>query len=226
MTAGAGSAVLGGGLGRLRRKVTDVAETGPAGPWESGAEQAGRLQRSAAELHARRRWAEAEALAARAGALLDCEPDGPAVGRTCQALAGTFDDLGDHVRAESLYRRAGAILSGLPTGESHDVSRVQCARGLAANLRMQRRGVEADIILIAGLALAEQLLGPTDVDTLATMAGLGLLWEDLGRVDEAEELYRQALVRAEVADICDPDEVAGIAAALAGLLERRGCLAI
>jgi hypothetical protein len=55
------------------------------------------------------------------------------------------------------------------------------------------------------------------------MTGLGLLWEDFGRLDEAEELYRQALVRAESADGSEPDEVAGIAAALARLLERRGC---
>ena len=202
-----------------------MAETGPGGRIDSPTEQAGRLQRSAAELQARRRWAEAEALAARAAALLAAQPDVTAVGRACQELAGTFDDLGDHVRAEALYRRAGAILSGEPTGGPDDTVRIRCARGLAANLRIQHRGEEADAILVAALALAEQLLGPTDVDTLATMAGLGLLWEGLGRVDEAEELYRQALVRAELADSPEPDEVAGIAAALAGLLQRRGCLA-
>ena len=191
----------------------------------SPTEQAGRLQRSAADLQARRRWAEAEALAGRASALLASQADGPAVGRACHDLAGTFDDLGDHVRAEALYRRAGAILSGEPTGGPHDIVRIRCARGLAANLRMQHRGEEAHAILVAALALAEQLRGPTDVDTLATMTGLGLLWEGLGRIDEAEELYRQALVRAELADSTDPDEVAGIAAALAGLLQRRGCLA-
>jgi tetratricopeptide (TPR) repeat protein len=202
-----------------------MAETGSGRTIDSSIEQAGRLQRSAAELQARRRWAEAEALAARALALLAAAPDVPAVGRTCQDLAGTFDDLGDHVRAEALYRRSGVILSGVPTGGPLDVARIRCARGLAANLRMQHRGEEADAILVAALALAEQLLGPTDVDTLATMTGLGLLWEGLGRIDEAEQVYRQALVRAEVAESPDPDEVAGIAAALAGLLQRRGCLA-
>jgi tetratricopeptide (TPR) repeat protein len=202
-----------------------MADTGSSGRVDTPTEQAGRLQRSAAELQARRRWAEAEALAGRASALLAAQPDAPGVGRTCQDLAGTFDDLGDHQRAEALYRRAGAILSGEPTGGSDDLNRIRCARGLAANLRMQQRGEEADAILVAALALAEQLLGPTNADTLATMAGLGLLWEGLGRVDEAEELYRQALVRAEVADSTEPDEVAGIAAALAGLLQRRGCLA-
>jgi tetratricopeptide (TPR) repeat protein len=186
-------------------------------------EQAGRLQRSAADLQVRRRWAEAEALAGRASSLLAVQPDAPALGRTCQALAGTLDDLGDHVRAEALYRRAGAIYSALPTGGSDDLPRIRCARGLAANLRMQQRCDEAGAILMAALALAEQLLGPSDVDTLATMTGLGLLWEDFGRLDEAEELYRQALVRAESADGSEPDEVAGIAAALARLLERRGC---
>jgi tetratricopeptide (TPR) repeat protein len=201
-----------------------MAEIGPGATADSLVEQAGRLQRSAAELQARRRWAEAEALAGRASAVLASQPDVPAVGRACQDLAGTFDDLGDHVRAEALYRRAGAILCGEPTGGPHDLVRIRCARGLAANLRMQHRGKEADAILVAALALAEQLLGPTNVDTLATMAGLGLLWEGLGRIDEAEEVYRQALVRAELADRPDPDEVAGIAAALSGLLQRRGCL--
>ena len=188
---------------------------------ESPAEQAGRLQRSAAELQTARRWAEAEALAGRASSLLAGQPDAPGVGRTCQALAGTLDDLGDHVHAERLYRRAGAIFSDLPTGGPDDVIRIRCARGLAANLRMQRRGAEAVALLVAALALAEQLLGPSDIDTIATMTGLGLLWEGLGRMDEAEDLYRQALVRAEIAGGSEPDEVAGIAAALAGLLERR-----
>lgn len=185
-------------------------------------EQAGRLQRSAATLQHLRRWAEAEALAARASSLLAGQPDAPALGRTCQALAGTLDDLGDHVQAEALYRRAGAIFSGVPTGSADDTLRIRCARGLAANLRMQHRSGEAGPILVAALALAEQLLGPSDVDTLATMTGLGLLCEGLGQLEEAEDLYRQALVRAEGSPGADPDEVAGIAAALSGLLERRG----
>jgi tetratricopeptide (TPR) repeat protein len=187
-------------------------------------EQAGRLQRSAAELHTRRRWAEAEALARRATSLLAGQSDTPPLGRACQDLAGTLDDLGDHAQAEALYRRASAILSAVPTGGSDDATRIRCARGLAANLRMQQRGDEADAILVSALALAEQLLGPTDADTLATMTGLGLLWEDLGRVEEAEEIYRHALVRAELAASAEPDQVAGIAAALAGVLERRGAL--
>jgi len=186
-----------------------------------GTEQAGRLQRSAADLQAHRRWAEAEALAQRASAILAGQPDRPAVGRACQDLAGTFDDLGDRTRAEALYRRAGAIFASLPTGGADDIVRIRCARGLAANLRMQARSAEADAILVAALGLAEQLLGPSDIDTIATMAALGLLWEGLGRLDEAEELYRHALVRAEAAAGADANGVAGIAAALSGLLERR-----
>jgi tetratricopeptide (TPR) repeat protein len=185
------------------------------------AEQAGRLQRSASELQTLRRWAEAEALADRACSLLAGAPDTPPLGRTCQALAGTLDDLGDHVRAETLYRRAGAIFAWLPTGGPDDCDRIRCARGLAANLRMQQRSEEAEAILLAALGLAEQLLGPSDVDTLATMTGLALLWEGLGRLDEAEELYRQALGRAELTAGAEPREIAGISAALAGLLERR-----
>jgi tetratricopeptide (TPR) repeat protein len=188
---------------------------------EDNTEQAGRLQRLAAELQRLRRWAEAEAVAARASSLLAGAPDAPALGRTCQALAGTLDDLGHLVQAEALYRRAGAIYAGVPTGGTDDVLRIRCARGLGANLRRQRRTEEADAVLVAALALSEQLLGPSDVDTLATMTGLGLLWEGLDRLDEAEELYRQALARAESAVGPEPYEVAGISAALAGLLQRR-----
>ena len=167
-------------------QVSGMVTSGLQATVEDPTEQAGRLQRSAADLQARRRWAEAEALAGRASALLAQQPDAPALGRACQDLAGTFDDLGDHIRAEALYRRAGAILSTLAPGGTQDVIRIRCARGLAANLRIQRRAWEADAILVAALALAEQLLGPGHEDTLATMAGLGLLWEGLGRGDEAE----------------------------------------
>ncbi len=199
-----------------------MAQHVPATATDDPTERAGRLQRSAASLQHLRRWAEAEALAGRAWSLLAGQPDAPALGRTCHDLAGTFDDLGHHAQAEVLYRRAGSIFSSLPTGSAHDTHRIRCARGLAANLRMQSRGEEARAILVAALALAEQLLGPSDVDTLATMTSLGLLCEGLGQLDEAEDLYRQALVRAEAAPVSEPDEVAAIAAALAGLLERRG----
>ena len=187
-------------------------------------EQADHLQRTAAVLHARRRCAEAEALAGRAFSLLAHEPDAPQLGRICHDLAGTLDDLGDRAGAEALYRRAGAIFSTLPTGSADDVMRIRCARGLATNLRLQQRAKEADAILISALALAEQLLGPSDTDTLATMTALGRLWEGLGRVEEAEDLYRQALSRSETAPGADLDGVAGMSAALAGLLERRAAV--
>jgi tetratricopeptide (TPR) repeat protein len=190
----------------------------------SPAEQADRLQRTAATLHARRRCAEAEALAGRAVALLAGEPDAVQVARICQALAGTLDDLGDRAGAETLYRRASAIFSTLPTGSTDDVMRIRCARGLAANLRLQQRAKEADAILVSALGLAEQLLGPSDTDTLATMTALGRLWEGLGRLEEAEDLYRQALARSESAPGDDLDGVAGMSAALAGLLERRAAI--
>ena len=198
-------------------QVSDPAAGGPT-------EQADRLQRTAAGLHARRRWAEAEALAGRASSLLAAEPDAPSLGRVCHALAGTLDDLGDRAGAEFLYRRAGGIFSALATGGPDDSMRIRCARGLAANLRLQDRGREADAILVAALALAEQLLGPSDADTLATMTALGRLWEGFGRLDEAEDLYRQALARSEAAVGDDLDGIAGMAAALAGLLERRTAL--
>lgn len=184
-------------------------------------EQARRLQQAAAELQVLRRWAEATALAARAASLLAAQPDAPAVGRACHALAGTLDDLGDHAAAETLYRRAGAILSTLPTGGPDDSLRIHCARGLAASMRVQHRDREAHALLVATHALAEQLLGPSDAETLATMTAIGLLCEGLGRDDEAEDLYRQALRRSGAGAGRDPNEEAGIAAALSCLLERR-----
>lgn len=187
-------------------------------------EKADHLQRTAAVLHTRRRCAEAEALAVRAFSLLAAEPDAPPLARICHALAGTLDDLGDRSSAEALYRRAGAILSTLPTGSADDVMRIRCARGLATNLRLQQREKEADGILISALALSEQLLGPSDTDTLATMTALARLWEGLGRLEEAEDLYRQALARSESAPGDDLAGVAGISAALAGLLERRAAI--
>lgn len=198
-----------------------MTQDGSDGTFSDPTTEATGLQRSAAELHRRRRSAEAEALAGRAASLLGGQPDAPALGHACHALAGTLDDLGDHTQAEALYRRAGTIFSAVAMGGPDDTMRIRCARGLAANLRMQQRGAEADAVLVPALGLAEQLLGPTNVETVATMTGLGLLWEGLGRVDEAEELYRQALARAELGAGSQPDEVAGIAAALAGLLERR-----
>lgn len=205
------------GVGGVIHQFSDQARS-------EATEQAGHLQRTAAGLHARRRLAEAEALAARAGALLAGQRDAPPLGLVCQDLAGTLDDLGDRAGAEALFRRAAGIFSALPTGGPDDSMRIRCARGLAANLRLQQRDKEADAILVAALALAELLLGPCDTDTLATMTALGRLWEGLGRLDEAEDLYRQALARSELAAGDDLDGVAGMAAALAGLLERRAVL--
>jgi tetratricopeptide (TPR) repeat protein len=212
--------VRGGGKTSQESVMDQLLDPASGGPTE----HADRLQRTAAGLHLRRRWAEAEALAGRARSLLAAEPDAPQLARICHALAGTLDDLGDRAGAESLYRRAGTIFSTLPTGGGDDSIRIRCARGLAANLRLQQRPKEADAILVSALALAEQLLGPSDMDTVATMTALGRLWEGLGRLEEAEDLYRQALARSESTTGDDLDGVAGMTAALAGLLERRAAL--
>jgi hypothetical protein len=79
----------------MMHQVLDPASGGPT-------EQAGRLQRTAASLHARRRSAEAEALAGTARSQKAGEPDAAEIGRISHALAGTLADIGDRGGAEAL----------------------------------------------------------------------------------------------------------------------------
>jgi tetratricopeptide (TPR) repeat protein len=178
-----------------------------------------RLQLSAVALHLLGRLREAEVDAQRALAQVAGTEGAAAQAELLSDLAAILDSAGRYTEAEALHRRAGSLLVSLPVRGPHDHQRMRCARCLAGNVRAQGRDQEAFDILVPALASAEQLLGPDDPETLATMVDLAEVCARLKRPVEAERLYWQVLVRAE---LCWPEmtaEVAAVAARLSLLLE-------
>ena len=183
-----------------------------------------RLHAVAVALHVLGRLREAETGARQALARLTEDPgaDGAALAAVTSDLAAILDSSGQHPQAEILHRRAGGLLVSLPPGGAGDRLRVRCARGLAANLRAQSRHGEAPGVLVPALGYAEQLLGPDDPDTLATMVDLAAVCVRLGWSVAAERLFRQALARLEVNWAANPSEVAAVTASLSAVLETTG----
>jgi tetratricopeptide (TPR) repeat protein len=146
-----------------------------------------------------------------------------ALARAALAVAGVRGQLGDWGEAETLARRAVAVLDAGPDGESTDCAVVGVAAlgALGEALRAQGRYGEAEASLRDGLVLAERA---QDGELLIVQAanGLAVLYKYTARFDEAEALYRRAL------DIVDARLGRGHVAAatlwhnLAGLDHSRG----
>ncbi|MEA2150643.1 MAG: hypothetical protein QOD69_2473 [Solirubrobacteraceae bacterium] len=128
-----------------------------------------------------------------------------ALARAALAVAGVRGQLGDWGEAETLARRAVAVLDAGPDGEIADgaVVGVAALGALGEALRAQGCYGEAEASLRDGLALAESA---QDGDLLIVQAanGLAVLYKYTARFDEAEALYRRAL------DIVDARLVPGM----------------
>jgi CHAT domain-containing protein/tetratricopeptide (TPR) repeat protein len=108
---------------------------------------------------------------------------------TLDTFARLSDALGDHDRAESLYRR------GLDTRETalgHDhPETLRAANNLGIHLSRKGDLLHAEPLLRHALAARERLLGPEHHETLSSANNLAVLYDRQGRAHDAETLFRR-----------------------------------
>jgi tetratricopeptide (TPR) repeat protein len=134
------------------------------------------------------------------------ETDSPDVANVLMLLGTAEDELGEHAAAQAHHRRALELLEVF-AGASGDLPRllVQARVGLAGCVRRQGRYAEAEPLLRAALAEAEEApeCGPPDLD-------------------EAREQYDRALAELTAAYGPHDPRLAGLFHNLAGLAHSRG----
>lgn len=147
--------------------------------------------------------------------------DDPLIAETLNGLGVVHKFQGRYDEAEPLYRRALAIAesAGLVDDTAtlfHNLGGLAHSRGdFAAGEPLARRAV----------ALREAALGPEHPATAADRAAWGALLEGLGRTDEAERAYADALRVFEAQLGTRSLEAASALTALGGVQQQRGKLA-
>ncbi|TVQ77501.1 MAG: serine/threonine protein kinase [Phycisphaeraceae bacterium] len=108
----------------------------------------------------------------------------------------------DNAQAETLYRRALALLPG---GDSADPQRLKILSSLGAVVHNQGRMDEAAALLQRVVDGLRRLRGSEHADTLTAMTNLAFTLHDLGRVGEALPVYREVYdTRTRILDPLDP----------------------
>jgi tetratricopeptide (TPR) repeat protein len=100
-------------------------------------------------------------------------------------------DAPDYARAEALYRKSIAILEGAPSEYRPDLARFTFS--LAVMLHVQGRYEDAEPLFRRALRVYRNLPLPEDRYMVECMKKYGHLLLDLGRLDEAEDLYFEVL---------------------------------
>jgi tetratricopeptide (TPR) repeat protein len=146
-----------------------------------------------------------------------------ALARALLAVAAVRGQLGDWGEAEALARRAVGVLDEGPDGGSADcaVVRVAGLGALGEALGAQGRYREAEVPLRAGLALAQRAQDG-ELLIVAAANNLAVLYKYTARFDEAEALYRHALVIVEAHRGPDHVDAATLWHNLGGLDHSRG----
>jgi tetratricopeptide (TPR) repeat protein len=117
--------------------------------------------------------------------------------RALLCLAGAREDVLDHARAEADYQRASNILNQLADTPDARVLRIQTIRGLASVLLAMDQDGRAEAMLKDALALADEVLDSTHIQTATALDDLAVLCRHGGRLEEASRLHAQALAITE-----------------------------
>jgi tetratricopeptide (TPR) repeat protein len=169
----------------------------------------------------RARKVTVEELLDRAAATIDERFDGPPEVEAAvrSTIGNTYHSLGRLDRAESQLRRALELRRGL-SGES--TAAETTALDLAAVLQATNRAADGLALADPAYRARQARLGASDADTLRALKTVAVCWHSLGRLDEAESGFRQALDGLTAA--LGPDEPETLAAAenLAAVLAKRG----
>jgi hypothetical protein len=91
------------------------------------------------------------------------DQDSLEVAQFCHDLAVVLN-----AAAELLCQHARTILASVPTGGPHDRNRVAWAVELAAEIESRGRREDAERVLLAALAVSEELFGRDDPQSVAT----------------------------------------------------------
>ena len=117
-------------------------------------------------------------------------------------LAYLNERRAENAQAETLYRRALALLPG---ADSADPQRLKILSSLGAVVHNQGRMDEAAALLQRVVDGLRRLRGTEHPDTLTAMTNLAFTLHDLGRVGEALPVYREVYdTRTRILDPLDP----------------------
>ena len=212
----------------LERALSAFAEEDPEGDAEPGLVSSrrafiGGAHLSLAEcLRAVGRTAEAERHAERALELWEDlrGADVPYVEHAEIVLAGIWSDLGHDEQAEDLRREVLERMRARGDLPTEEVARAMAH--LAASLLKQRRFEEGEELLSPALETLLQVLPPRHPDRVSMLGNAGFAAKGLGRLDQAQGYYDEALGLAREIWPGDNATVAGLLLNRAGLLEARG----
>ncbi|HEV2099833.1 MAG TPA: tetratricopeptide repeat protein [Stellaceae bacterium] len=143
--------------------------------------------------HNQERFAEAESFLLRAADIfkIDQPYQRELYGKSLEALARVYENLGEPALAEARYHDALALFKAAHLEDAD--SGVIALHNYGTFLRNQSRFKEAEEILRSTLASQEKTHGPDRPETAAELNSLGLLYLQWGRYADAEQVLLRAL---------------------------------
>jgi tetratricopeptide (TPR) repeat protein len=135
--------------------------------------------------------------------------DNPRVEVPLNNLAYNYLALRKYAAAEEAFRRVLALReAGSVAKPSHGLA--SALNSLGAALSAAGKFVEAEKMLLAGLAMREQVLGLEHDDVAISLTALGKLYIATGRYEQADKALARALAIVESASGKDHSDVAAI----------------
>src|SRR5208283_2368429 len=116
--------------------------------------------------------------------------DHPDVAHTLDALGALYGDQGNYSKEEVYLRQALAIYEK-KSPDSDDLS--FCLHNLGSNLMQRQRWHEAEPILLRALKIQEKVYRPGHPYLAPTYSCLGAVYQEEGRLPEAEHDLKLAL---------------------------------
>jgi tetratricopeptide (TPR) repeat protein len=143
------------------------------------------------------------------------EPD--AMIGALELLACVRRELTDFAGCVELHQRALAALDIIPAGITRDQLRLAALIRLGEALRLLGQFPEAEDALTRALQLADTPNPPDPINRAMALNGLGIVYKDTQRFDQAGQHYRQALTLLKQTLGPDDPELAPLYHNLAGL---------
>jgi CHAT domain-containing protein/tetratricopeptide (TPR) repeat protein len=131
---------------------------------------------------------EAKSLAVRQQLLGEEHPD---TALSLNNLAASYKSLGEHAKAEPLYRQSLEIRKRV-LGEEHPET-VHSLNNLGGLYQAMADYAKAEPLYRRSLEIRKRVLGEEHLDTAVSLNNLGALYKSMGAYAKAEPLFRQSL---------------------------------